>query len=131
MSCLAVAQDHPRMAIFQRRRCQPSSPDGYTLDIAYTARPGAEEIQLDLVLDYRSNIALYDAFQAYFREWQPPFLAAWGKRDAHCIPAGASAFKRDLPKAEVHLLDAGHFALETHAEEIGRLILDFLGRTVA
>ena len=87
--------------------------------------------QLDLVLDYRSNVALYDAFQAYFREWQPPFLAAWGKRDAHCIPAGASAFKRDLPKAEVHLLDAGHFALETHAEEIGRLILDFLGRTVA
>jgi pimeloyl-ACP methyl ester carboxylesterase len=104
------------------------SPDGYTLDIAYMARPGAEEIQLDLVLDYRSNVALYDAFQAYFREWQPPFLAAWGRRDAHFIPAGALAFQRDLPDAEVHLLDAGHFALETHAEDIGRLILDFLGR---
>ena len=104
------------------------SPDGYTLDIAYMARPGAEEIQLDLVLDYRSNVALYDAFQAYLREWQPPFLAAWGKRDAHFIPAGALAYKRDLPKAEVHFLDAGHFALETHAEEIGQLILEFLGR---
>jgi pimeloyl-ACP methyl ester carboxylesterase len=104
------------------------SPDGYTLDIAYMARPGAEEIQLDLVLDYRSNVAMYDAFQAYFREWQPPFLAAWGKRDAHFIPAGALAYKRDLPKAEVHLLDAGHFALESHAEEIGQLILEFLGR---
>ena len=104
------------------------SPDGYTLDIAYMARPGAEEIQLDLVLDYRSNVALYDAFQAYLREWQPPFLAAWGKHDAHFIPAGALAYKRDLPKAEVHFLDAGHFALETHAEEIGQLILEFLGR---
>jgi pimeloyl-ACP methyl ester carboxylesterase len=92
------------------------------------ARPGAEEIQLDLVLDYRSNVAMYDAFQAYFREWQPAFLAAWGKRDAHFIPAGALAYKRDLPKAEVHLLDAGHFALESHAEEIGQLILEFLGR---
>jgi pimeloyl-ACP methyl ester carboxylesterase len=104
------------------------SPDGYTLDIAYMARPGAEEIQLDLVLDYRSNVVLYDAFQAYLREWQPPFLAAWGKHDAHFIPAGALAYKRDLPKAEVHFLDAGHFALETHAEEIGQLILEFLGR---
>jgi pimeloyl-ACP methyl ester carboxylesterase len=104
------------------------SPDGYTLDIAYMARPGAEEIQLDLVLDYRSNVALYDAFQAYLREWQPPFLAAWGKHDAHFIPAGALAYKRDLPKAEVHFLDAGHFALETHVEEIGQLILEFLGR---
>ena len=104
------------------------SHDGYTLDIAYMARPGAEEIQLDLVLDYRSNVALYDAFQAYLREWQPPFLGAWGSRDAHFIPAAALAHKRDLPKADVHLLDAGHFALETHAEEIARLIRDFLGR---
>ena len=95
------------------------------------ARPGAEEIQLDLVLDYRSNVALYPSFQAYFREEQPPFLAAWGKNDAHFIPAGAQAYRRDLPKAEVHLLDTGHFALETHAEEIGRLILGFLGRTIS
>jgi pimeloyl-ACP methyl ester carboxylesterase len=107
------------------------SPDGYTLDIAYMARPGADEIQLDLVLDYRSNVALYPSFQAYFREKQPPFLATWGKNDAHFIPAGAQAYKRDLPKADVHLLDTGHFALETHAEEIGGLIPGFLGRTIS
>jgi pimeloyl-ACP methyl ester carboxylesterase len=106
------------------------SPDGYTLDIAYMARPGAQEIQLDLVLDYRSNVALYPGFQAYFREKQPPFLAAWGKNDAHFIPAGAQAYRRDLPKAEVHLLDTGHFALETHAEEIGQLILKFLNNAI-
>lgn len=104
------------------------SPDGYTLDIAYMARPGADEIQLDLVLDYRSNVALYPAFQQYFRTHRPPFLAAWGRNDAHFLPAGAEAYRRDLPDAEIHLLDAGHFALETHAAEIGRLIRDFLGR---
>jgi pimeloyl-ACP methyl ester carboxylesterase len=102
------------------------SPDGYTLDIAYMARPGADEIQLDLVLDYRSNVALYPAFQKYFRDSQPPLLAAWGKNDPAFIPAGAQAYRRDLPKTEVHLLDTGHFALETHAEEIGQLILTFL-----
>jgi len=104
------------------------SPDGYTLDIAYMARPGAEEIQLDLILDYRTNPERYPEFQAYFRKWQPPLLAAWGKNDAHFVPPGALAYKRDLPKAEVHLLDTGHFALETHAEEIGALMLEFLGR---
>jgi pimeloyl-ACP methyl ester carboxylesterase len=104
------------------------SPDGYTLDIAYMARPGAEEIQLDLVLDYRSNVALYPDFQRYFRTYRPPFLAAWGRNDAHFLPAGAEAFRRDLPDAEIHLLDAGHFALETHAAEIGDLINDFLAR---
>ena len=104
------------------------SPDGYTLDIAYMARDGAEEIQLDLILDYRTNVALYDTIQAYLRKWQPPFLAAWGRNDAHFLPAGALAYRRDLPDAEVHLLDAGHFALETHAEEIGCLMLAFLGR---
>jgi pimeloyl-ACP methyl ester carboxylesterase len=104
------------------------SPDGYTLDIAYMARPGAEEIQLDLVLDYRSNVALYPRFQEYFRKYQPPLVAAWGKNDAHFIPPGALAYKRDLPKAEIHFLDTGHFALETHAEEIGALTLDFLGK---
>jgi pimeloyl-ACP methyl ester carboxylesterase len=106
------------------------SPDGYTLDIAYMARPGADEIQLDLVLDYRSNVALYPAFQAYFREKQPPFLAVWGKNDPAFVPAGALAYRRDLPRAEVHLLDTGHFALETHAAEIGDFMLDFLDRTV-
>jgi pimeloyl-ACP methyl ester carboxylesterase len=106
------------------------SPDGYTLDIAYMARPGAEEIQLDLVLDYRSNVALYPSFQDYFRRHQPPLLAVWGKNDAHFIPPGALAYKRDLPKAEIHFVDTGHFALETHADEIGALMLDFLGRVV-
>lgn len=105
---------------------QSVSPDGYTLDIAYMARPGADEIQLDLVLDYRSNVAMYPEFQAYFRKHQPPFLAAWGKNDPAFIPAGAQAYKRDLPNAEIHLLDTGHFALETHAEEIAELMHGFL-----
>lgn len=103
-------------------------PDGYELDIAYMARPGAEDIQLDLILDYRSNIALYPEFQAYFREHQPPLLAVWGKHDPAFIPAGDKAYKRDLPDAEVHLLDAGHFALETHHEQIAEYVRDFLER---
>lgn len=106
------------------------SPDGYTLDIAYMARPGADEIQLDLVLDYRSNVALYPSFHAYFRDKQPPFLAAWGKNDPAFVPAGALAYRRDLPNAEIHLLDTGHFALETHADEIGQLMLKFLARAM-
>jgi pimeloyl-ACP methyl ester carboxylesterase len=106
------------------------SPDGYELDIAYMARPGAEDIQLDLIRDYRTNVALYPDFQAYFRKHQPPLLAAWGRHDPAFIPAGAEAYKRDLPDAEVHLLDAGHFALETHAEGIATLILDFMGRVL-
>lgn len=104
------------------------SPDGYELDIAYMARPGAEEIQLDLIRDYRSNVALYPEFQAYFRAHRPPLLATWGRNDPAFIPAGARAYKRDLPDAEVHLLDTGHFALETHAGEIATLIREFLGR---
>lgn len=104
------------------------SPDGYTLDIAYMARPGAEDIQLDLIGDYKSNVALYPEFQAYFRAHQPPLLAVWGRHDPAFIPAGAEAYARDLPKAKIHLLDAGHFALETHAKEIAALIRDFLGR---
>ncbi|MCM8732512.1 alpha/beta fold hydrolase [Hephaestia sp. GCM10023244] len=107
------------------------SPDGYALDIAYMARPGAEEIQLDLILDYRSNVALYPSFQAYFREHRPPFLAAWGRHDPAFIPAGARAYQRDLPDAEIHLLDTGHFALETHHAEIAALIEDFLNRQLA
>ena len=103
------------------------SPDGYTLDIAYMARAGADEIQLDLVLDYRSNVAKYPEFQAYFREHQPPLLAVWGKNDPAFIPAGAQAYRRDLPNAEIHLLDTGHFALETHAQEIAELMHAFLG----
>jgi len=106
------------------------SPDGYTLDIAYMARPGAEEIQLDLILDYRSNVERYPDFQAYFRAHRPPLLAAWGKNDAHFLPAGAEAYRRDLPDAEVHLLDAGHFALETHHREVAALMRGFLARHV-
>jgi pimeloyl-ACP methyl ester carboxylesterase len=104
------------------------SPDGYTLDIHYMSQPGADEIQLDLVLDYRSNVARYPEFQAYFRDHQPPLLAVWGKHDPFFIPPGAEAYKRDLPEAEVHFLDTGHFALETHAGEIAAYIRDFLGR---
>lgn len=107
------------------------SPDGYELDIAYMARPDAEEIQLDLILDYRSNVALYPAFQSYFREHQPPLLAVWGRHDPAFRPPGAEAYRRDLPKAEVHLLDAGHFALETHAEHVAILIREFLEGVIA
>ena len=104
------------------------SPDGYTLDIAYMARPGADEIQLDLILDYRSNLALYPAFQAYFRERRPPLLAIWGRNDLHFLPAGALAFRRDLPDAEIELIDAGHFVLETHAAHVATRTVEFLTR---
>lgn len=102
------------------------SPDGYELDIAYMARPGAEEIQLDLILDYRTNVALYPDFQAYFRDHRPPLLAVWGRHDPAFVPAGATAYQRDLPNAQIHLLDTGHFALETHAKEVAALIGPFL-----
>ncbi len=104
------------------------SPDGYELDIAYMSRSGAEEIQLDLILDYRTNVALYPAFHRYFRQHRPPFLAVWGRRDPAFIPAGAMAYRRDLPDGEVHLLDAGHFALETHHREIADHVRRFMAR---
>ena len=104
------------------------SPDGSSLDNFYLARPGADEVQLDLLGDYKSNVALYPTFQQYFRTHQPPLLAVWGKNDPFFLPAGAEAFKRDLPKADVHFLDTGHFALETHAETIATAIRNFLGR---
>jgi pimeloyl-ACP methyl ester carboxylesterase len=89
--------------------------------------PGADEVQLDLFGDYQSNVALYPAFQDYFRTYQPPFLAVWGKNDPFFLPPGAEAFKRDIPGAVVRLFDTGHFALETHAEEIAVEIRRFLG----
>jgi pimeloyl-ACP methyl ester carboxylesterase len=107
------------------------SPDGYTLDNAYLARPGADDIQLDLILDYASNLALYPAFHTYFRSHQPPFLAIWGRNDPHFLPAGALAYRRDLPLAEIILLDTGHFALETHASDIGAAMRRFLGACLA
>jgi pimeloyl-ACP methyl ester carboxylesterase len=104
------------------------SPDGYSLDNFYLARPGADEVQLDLFGDYKSNVALYPTFQEYFRKHKPPFLAAWGQNDPFFLPAGAEAFKRDIPGATVRFFDTGHFALETHANEIAAVIRDFLAR---
>jgi pimeloyl-ACP methyl ester carboxylesterase len=102
------------------------SPDGQNLDNFYLARPGADEAQLDLFGDYKSNVALYPTFQEYFRTHKPPLLAVWGKNDPFFLPAGAEAFKRDNPRAVVHFFDTGHFALETHAREIAESIRDFL-----
>ena len=102
------------------------APDGYTLDQFYMRLPGAEEIQLDLILSYRTNVALYPAFQAYFRAHRPRLLAVWGRNDPYFLPAGAEAYRRDLPEAEVHLLDTGHFALETHHGDIAAHIRRFL-----
>jgi len=104
------------------------SPDGYSLDNFYLARPGADEVQLDLFGDYKSNVELYPAFQAYFRAHKPPFLAVWGKNDPFFLPRGAEAFKRDIPDATVRFFDTGHFALETHAAEIAAAIREFLSR---
>jgi pimeloyl-ACP methyl ester carboxylesterase len=116
---------------FQHEHGAPAglvSPDSYMLDTFYMHRPEAQEIQLDLILDYRTNVELYPAFQAYFRQYRPPVLAVWGKNDAFFIPPGAEAYRRDNPDAEIHLLDAGHFALETHHIEIAALMHDFLAR---
>jgi len=104
------------------------SPDGYSLDNHYLERPGMTELQLDLFGDYKSNVALYPAFQAYFRAHKPPFLAVWGKNDPFFLPPGAEAFKRDIPGATIRFFDTGHFALETHAAEIAAAIRDFLPR---
>jgi len=104
------------------------SPDGQSLDNFYLARPGADEVQLDLFGDYKSNVALYPAFQNYFRTYRPPLLAIWGRNDPFFLPPGAEAFKRDNPNAIVRFLDTGHFALETHAEEIAAAIREFLPR---
>jgi len=102
------------------------SPDGQTLDNFYLTRPGADEVQLDLLGDYKSNVALYPEFQKYFRTHKPPLLAVWGRNDPFFLPPGAEAFKRDIPGALVQFLDAGHFALETHAREIADSIRNFL-----
>jgi pimeloyl-ACP methyl ester carboxylesterase len=107
------------------------SPDGYSLDNLYLGRPGAAEVQLDLFGDYKSNVALYPTIQKYFRTHRPPLLAIWGKNDPFFLPAGAEAYRRDLPRAEVRFLDTGHFALATHAAEIGAAMREFLDRVVA
>jgi pimeloyl-ACP methyl ester carboxylesterase len=104
------------------------SPDGPSLNDYYLARLHAKDVQLDLFLDYATNVALYPEFQAYFRKNNPPLLAVWGWNDPYFLPAGAKAFKRDIPNAEIHLLDTGHFALETHCTEIATMIGAFLKR---
>jgi pimeloyl-ACP methyl ester carboxylesterase len=104
------------------------SPDGYGLDNYYLARPGVDEIQLDLILDYASNLALYPAWQQYFRASRPPLLAVWGSNDPFFVPAGAEAFKRDIPDADVRTVPTGHFALETHVTEIAAAIREVLLR---
>jgi pimeloyl-ACP methyl ester carboxylesterase len=121
----------PQTTIWQYTHGVPDttrvSPDGYGLDNYYLARPGADDIQLDLFLDYASNVAMYPKFHEYFRTSRPPLLAVWGKNDPFFLPAGAEAFKRDLPDADVRFVDTGHFALETHAGEIAAAIAEFLG----
>ncbi|MFZ0589532.1 MAG: alpha/beta hydrolase [Bryobacteraceae bacterium] len=125
----------PQTTLFQYTHgvADPSlvSPDGRNLDDFYLARPGNDEIQLDLLLDYQSNVALYGTIQAYLREHQPPVLAVWGKNDPFFVPPGAEAFKRDIPSADVRFVDSGHFALETHAREIGAAMREFLGKHIA
>lgn len=107
------------------------SPDGPAHDQAGMDRPGNQEIQLDLFYDYRTNIPLYPGWQAYFREHQPPTLVLWGENDEIFVAPGAAPYKRDNPEAEVHMLDTGHFALETHGAEIAGLIRNFLGRKLS
>jgi pimeloyl-ACP methyl ester carboxylesterase len=103
------------------------SPDGYSLDNLYLARPGADETQLDLLGDYRTNVELYPTFQEYFRKYAPPLLAVWGRNDPFFLPPGAEAFARDIPGAKIQFFDTGHFALETHVVEIATAIREFLG----
>jgi pimeloyl-ACP methyl ester carboxylesterase len=107
------------------------APEGYTLDAALLARPGNVDIQLDLFLDYANNVKLYPAFQEYFRKWKPPLFAIWGKHDPYFIPPGAEAFRRDIPDAKVEFLDTGHFALETHLEEVALAMREFLASVEA
>jgi pimeloyl-ACP methyl ester carboxylesterase len=107
------------------------APESYTLDQALLERPGITDIQLDLFLDYASNVKLYPAFQAYFRAANPPLLAIWGKNDPFFIPPGAEAYRRDNPNATVQFLDTGHFALETHVDEIAAAMQEFLGRVLS
>ena len=122
----------PETTIWQYTHGAPDpatvSPDGYSLDNFYMARPGVADLQLDLFGDYRTNVALYPTFQTYFRTRKPPLLAVWGKNDPFFLPPGAEAFKRDIPDAVVRFFDTGHFALETHAAEIAATIRDFLPR---
>lgn len=107
------------------------SPDGYSLDNYYMAREGMHDIQLDLFLDYANNVELYPKFHAYFKKHQPPLLAVWGRNDPFFLPAGAEAFKRDNRNAVVKFYETGHFALETHVDEIAAEIRGFLAKALS
>ena len=107
------------------------APESWVLDWHRMAQPGSIDYQLDLFGDYKSNVDLYPAFQAFFRERRPPALIAWGRYDPFFTVQGAEAYLRDLPDAELHFVDAGHFALESHAPDLIALIRDFLGRRVS
>ena len=102
------------------------APESYTLDQALMDRPGNKDIQLDIFYDYQNNVKLYPQFQEYFRKSQVPLIVIWGKNETIFVPAGAEPYKKDLPNAEIHYLDAGHFAVESHTEEVGKLMLEFL-----
>lgn len=106
------------------------APDAYTLEGAQISQPGMADIQLDLLLDYATNVEKYPEFQAYFREYQPPLLAVWGEHDPFFLPPGAEAWKRDIPDADIRFYDTGHFALETHGDVIIPAIREFLDATV-
>jgi AhpD family alkylhydroperoxidase len=106
------------------------APESYTLDQHFLDRPGNDEIQLDLFRDYQANVIAYPRFQAYFRAHRPPTLAVWGRNDPFFLPAGAEAYRRDIPDAEVHFVDAGHFPLETHLDEVAGFVRAFLARTL-
>lgn len=107
------------------------APDTWTLDWMLMSRPGNVEVQFQLFTDYRSNVQLYPSFQEFFREYRPPALVIWGKHDAYFDVAEAQCYRRDLPEAKVHVLDAGHKALESHGGEVTQLIRDFLARKLA
>lgn len=119
---------------FQYQHGEPDTtkiaPESYTLDQHFLDRPGSDEIQLDLFGDYQANLAAYPTFHAYFRKHQPAMLAVWGRNDPFFLPAGAEAFRRDLPEAEIRFVDAGHFPLESHLDEVARLVGNFLARTL-
>ncbi len=106
------------------------SPDGYMLDFAYVNLPERNEIQNDLIFDYQNNVKLYPQFQKYLKDNQPHLLAVWGKNDPSFIPNGANAFKKDLPNAEIHFVDSGHFALESHCYDIAKIMKSFLKKYI-
>lgn len=124
---LAATRSQYLDGVADRSRIDPSA---WVQDQALLDRPGNVEIQLDLFYDYRTNTTLYPQFQKFFRERQPPALIVWGKNDVIFPADGARAYLKDLPRAELHLLDTGHFALEDQGEEIARLMRDFFGRTL-